>query len=65
MNEVRCKECNSPFEKKREWQKFCSPVCRTKQFLRTQKEDAALGRQMRKQGKAARPTQIHRDLFAA
>ena len=60
MNEACCKECNSPFEKKRGWQKFCSSVCRTKQFLRTQKEYVTLGKVKAKAN--SRPS---RDLFAA
>jgi hypothetical protein len=60
-----CKECGTLFQKKREWQKFCTPVCRTKDFLRRQRDDAAFGRQMRRQGNATLPTQTHRDLFAA
>jgi hypothetical protein len=50
---VRCEECNSPFEQKRYWQKFCSPVCRTKQAIRTQKEYVALGRKAKAQANAA------------
>ena len=61
MNEKRCKECDSLFDKKREWQKFCSPVCRTKHFVRARNEDAALGRMIRAQMNLP----PHRDLFAA
>ena len=59
MNEVRCEECNSLFKQNRYWQKFCSPACRTKQFLRIQKEYVALGRTVKEQNRT------HRDLFAA
>lgn len=61
MNEARCKECDLLFDKKREWQKFCSAACRTKQFVRTRNEDAALGRKF----KAEMNAPSHRDLFAA
>jgi hypothetical protein len=61
MTEARCQECNSPFEQKRYWQMFCSPVCRNKQFLRIQREDIALGRK----AKAQRNEAPSRDLFAA
>ena len=60
---ARCEECGTEFEKKREWQKFCTPVCRAKHFVRTRNEDAAFGRKMRRQGIVA--PQAHRDLFAA
>jgi hypothetical protein len=63
MMDHHCKECDTLFTKKRDWQKFCSPVCRTKDFLRHQKDDAAFGRRMRKQGAVA--LKLHRDLFAA
>ena len=58
---VRCEECNSPFEPKRYWQEFCSPVCRTKQSIRVQKEYVALGRKAKAQMKVSR--QDSRDLF--
>jgi len=47
MSEVRCEECNSIFEKKRHWQKFCSPVCRTKHFLRNRNEEVAFARRVK------------------
>ena len=59
MDEAHCKECDALFTKKREWQKFCSPVCRTNNFLRIQKEDLAFARKIKGQN------QIRRDLFAA
>jgi hypothetical protein len=62
MIKDHCKECGTLFIKKRDWQKFCTPVCRTKDFLRRQKDDAAFGRKMRRQGAVAQP---QRDLFAA
>ena len=62
MIEEHCKECGGLFIKKRDWQKFCTPVCRTKDFLRRRNEDAALGRKMRRQGIVA---PVNRDLFAA
>ena len=66
MSEMHCKECNSIFEPKREWQKFCTPVCRAKNFVRTRNEDAAIGRKIRKsQSNEAQPNRVHRDLFAA
>lgn len=61
MNETCCKECNSVFTKKRYWQRFCSPVCRTKSFVRTRNEEVALGRKFKAQLNGA----LHRDLFAA
>jgi hypothetical protein len=60
MNEEHCKECGSLFTKKKTWQKFCSPVCRAKTFVRIRNADAAIGRMIRKN--AAPPS---RDLFAA
>jgi hypothetical protein len=60
---MRCEECNSPFEPKRYWQKFCSPVCRTKQSIRTQKEYMTLGRKVKEQMNEARAPLS--DLFAA
>jgi hypothetical protein len=66
MDEAHCKECESLFIKKREWQIFCTPVCRAKDFVRRRNMDARVGRQLRKaQNNVAPPTQIHRDLFAA
>jgi len=56
MVEAHCKECNSVFEKKRDWQKFCSPVCRTKHFVRARNEEVAFARQIKSQNK--------RDLFS-
>jgi hypothetical protein len=60
MNETICKECNKPFEKKRYWQRFCSPACRTKSFVRTRNEEVALGRKFK-----AQLATSHHDLFAA
>jgi hypothetical protein len=62
MAEVRCQECDSVFEQKRYWQKFCSPECRTTQFLRVRNEELALGRKARAKMVSAAPP---RDLFAA
>jgi predicted nucleic acid-binding Zn-ribbon protein len=61
MAEVRCQECDSVFEQKRYWQKFCSPECRTTQFLRIRSEELALGRKVREQKVSAAP---RRDLFS-
>jgi hypothetical protein len=61
MIEVHCKECNKVFEQKRYWQKFCSPVCRTKQSLRIQKEDIARGRALRN---TVAPPNRNSDLFS-
>jgi hypothetical protein len=55
MIEVHCKECSSTFEQKRSWQKFCSPACRTKHFLRNRNEEVAFARKIKAQSK--------RDLF--
>jgi hypothetical protein len=60
---MRCEEYNSPFEPKRYWQKFCSPVCRTKQSIRTQKEYVTLGRKVKEQMNETRAPLS--DLFAA
>jgi hypothetical protein len=59
---VSCEECNSPFEQKRYWQKFCSPECRTKQSIRVQKEYVALGRKAKAQANAA-ASKVTVDLF--
>jgi hypothetical protein len=59
---VRCEECNSPFDPKRYWQKFCSPSCRTKQSIRLQKEYVALGRKAKAQANVA-PSKVTMDLF--
>ena len=58
---VRCQQCDEPFTKNREWQKFCCADCRTKNFLRTQKMYVAIGRKIREQMNDA----PRRDLFAA
>ena len=66
MIEIRCAECDVIFKKNREWQRFCTPVCRTKHFLRVKNADAAIGRKIRKsQNDVAQPNRVHRDLFAA
>jgi uncharacterized Zn finger protein (UPF0148 family) len=51
MAEAHCKECHTVFKKKRDWQKFCSPVCRTKHFVRTRNEEVAFARQIKSQSK--------------
>jgi hypothetical protein len=61
MTGTICKECNKTFEKKRYWQRFCSPVCRTKSFVRTRNEEITLGRKLKAQLNGT----PHRDLFAA
>jgi hypothetical protein len=67
MTQEYCKECHTIFEKKREWHKFCSTACRTKDYLRTKNEDAALGRRMRELQKTVAPPEPaarKRDLFS-
>jgi hypothetical protein len=64
MTEMHCKECNKPFEPKRYWQKFCSPACRTKTFIRNRNEEIAFARKIRaQQGAQSLPTK--RDLFSS
>jgi hypothetical protein len=63
MSETCCKECNKPFEKKRYWQRFCSPVCRTKSFVRNRNEEIAFARKIRAE-QNAQPEPIKRDLFS-
>jgi hypothetical protein len=63
MSKANCRECGRPFERKRYWQKFCSPVCRTKTFVRIRNEEVALGRKFKAQMSGAPP--LDRDLFAA
>jgi len=40
LNQVLCKreECKKQFQRKRKWQKFCSPVCRDKHWNELRKE---------------------------
>jgi hypothetical protein len=64
MTETICKECNKMFEKKRYWQRFCSPVCRTKSFVRTRNEEIAFARKIRAQ-QSAQPQPVKRDLFSS
>lgn len=59
----RCEECNTQFTPNRYWQRFCSPACRTKQAIRTQKEYVALGRKVKEQMSAAHTNSP--DLFEA
>ncbi len=59
ITDVNCQECEATFSKKRHWQKFCSPVCRTKHFVRIRNEEVAFARRIKKQISAPR------DLFAS
>jgi hypothetical protein len=59
LTEVRCEECAALFTKKRHWQKFCSPVCRTNHFIRIRKEEVAFARSMKRQISSPR------DLFSS
>lgn len=49
MVEARCAECRNLFERKRYWQKFCSPACRIAQFNKNRNEEIALGRKVKEQ----------------
>jgi hypothetical protein len=53
--EVRCAQCKTVFEKKREWQKFCSPVCRTKHFIKVGTEEVKFARKIKAQMETASP----------
>jgi hypothetical protein len=59
VTEVQCEECAALFAKKRHWQKFCSPVCRTKHFVRIRNEEVAFARRIKSQINSPR------DLFSS
>jgi hypothetical protein len=59
ITEVQCEECEATCTKKRQWQKFCSPVCRTKHFVRIRNEEVAFARSIKRQLNSPR------DLFSS
>jgi hypothetical protein len=54
MMEIQCEECEATITKKRPWQKFCSPVCRTKHFVRIRNEEVAFARRIKSQINSSR-----------
>ena len=60
ITEVQREECEVTFKKKwPHWQKFCSPVCRTKHFVRIRNEEVVFARRVKSQ------INSHRDLFSS